>query len=146
MAFTIERPCHKLNRVISDKTAFRPGDTLRSAGDRMRSLHADAWPVVEDQTLVGMIEGPNPDWRAQGHGHDPNDSFVATCMHASVPHCHDDDDCAEALNYMIEHHLRYVPVTDHDEHYVGIVSIEDLLTALVASEAEESLRRTTRFV
>jgi CBS domain-containing protein len=132
------RPGYLLRRLITgDKVACRPHDTLRTAGDRMRRLHADAWPVVDHEALVGIITDPNPDWRAQGHGHDPNCSFVSACMHKEleVPHCHDDDDCEAALRYMLEHHLRYVPVTDHDERYVGIVGLEDLLAAMVEKDA-----------
>jgi CBS domain-containing protein len=128
---------YKLRRLISgEKIAFCPRDTLRTAGDRMRRLHADTWPVVDHEALVGAITDPNPDWRAQGHGHDPTQSFVAACMHAGleVPHCHDDDDFDAALRYMIEHHLRYVPVTDRDEHYLGIVGLEDLLAVMVERE------------
>ena len=134
---TAARPRRKLSRIISgDKHAFRPDDTLRCAGDQMRSLHAGAWPVVSDQMIVGMLEGPNPDWHAQRFGHDPEESLVSNCMLPEVSRCYDDDDCDEALQFMLQRHLRYVPVTDHEEHFVGIVSLDEILSALVGSEGK----------
>src|SRR5215212_5839364 len=104
--------------ISADKAALRPHDTLRCAGDHMRSLHVVAWPVVEDRTILGMIKGPSPDRRAQGFGHDPELSEVAACMNNEVARCYDDDDCMTALEFMLQHHLRYIPVTDHEEHFV----------------------------
>jgi len=131
------RPCRTLSGIISaDKRAFGPHDTLRCAGNQMRSLHAGAWPVVENRTILGMIRGPSPDWRAQRFGHDPEESFVSACMNDEVSHCYDDDDCAVVLQYMLDHHLRYIPVTDHEEHFVGIVGLEDILSALVPPDTD----------
>src|SRR3954468_3777378 len=109
-----ESLCRTLRGIISrDKQAFGPHDTLSSAGQHMRSMHAGAWPVVENRTILGMVKGPNPDWHAQGFGHDPAASLVSACMNDEVSRCYDDEDCARALEYMLQHHLRYVPVTDH---------------------------------
>ena len=132
----------QLRRVISgDKQALKPDDTLRRAGNRMRPLQAAAWPVVKDHIVIGMIEGPNPDWRAQRYGHDPDKSLVSACMHLDVPSCYDDEDCSRALEFMLARRLRYVPVTDHTEHFVGIVSLDEILTAL---EAPDDVAATQR--
>jgi CBS-domain-containing membrane protein len=132
-------PSRTLRRIISgDKQALRPEDTLRHAGNQMRSLHAGSWPVVQDRTIVGVIEGPDPDWRAQRFGHDPERSMVGASMRGHMEHCYDDEDCVEALDFMLAHHLRYVPVTDHEEHFLGIVSVEEILGALVNSETRAS--------
>src|SRR6187402_2609662 len=110
------RSCYKLRRLISgDKQALKPDDTLRRAGEKMRPFQAAAWPVVKDHVVIGMIEGPNPDWRAQRYGHDPDKSVVSACMQLEVPRCYDDEDCSEALEFMLSRHLRYMPVTDHKE-------------------------------
>lgn len=128
----------KLNGIISgDKHAFRPDDTLRCAGDTMRALHAGAWPVVKDRRLIGMIDGPSPDWHAQRFGHDPDHARVSACMHEDVSHCYDDEDCALALEFMLSRHLRYMPVTDHDEQFLGIVSLDEVLGAVVGTAADK---------
>jgi predicted transcriptional regulator len=131
-----------LRRLISvDKQALKPDDTLRRAGEKMRSLQAAAWPVVKDHVVIGMIEGPNPDWRAQRYGHDPDKSVVSACMHLEVPHCYDDEDCSEVLEFMLSRHLRYVPVTDRQERFVGIVSLDDVLAALDGTDAAAAAHR-----
>jgi predicted transcriptional regulator len=130
----LAKPPRTLRRIISgDKQALRPDDTLRSAGNQMRSLHAGAWPVVKDRMIVGVIHGPDPDWRAQRFGHDPEKSTVSACMHYDVERCYDDEDCVEALDFMLSHDLRYVAVTDHEEHFLGIVSLEEILSALAGA-------------
>jgi len=127
-----------LGLVISgDKHALRPDDSLRSAGNQMRTHHAGAWPVVKDRTIIGVIQGPNPDWRAQRFGHDPELSPVAAaCKCCDVEHCYDDEDCINALDFMLSRDLRYVAVTDHQENFLGIVSLEEILTALVSGEGK----------
>src|SRR3954470_13930037 len=99
----LARPTHPLGLVISgDKHALRPDDSLRSAGNQMRTHHAGAWPVVKDRTIIGVIQGPNPDWRAQRFGHDPELSPVAAaCKCCDVEHCYDDEDCINALDFML---------------------------------------------
>lgn len=130
------RCCPKVQGVIhADIRALQPDETLRSAGDHMRSHHAGTWPVVQDRTLVGMIECPNPDWTAQRFGHDPNEARVCTIMTGHVTHCFDDDDCAKAIKFMRQNHLSYMPVTDHEDHFLGIVSLDDLLGALAERKA-----------
>jgi CBS-domain-containing membrane protein len=59
-------------------------------------------------------------------------------MRRDVSHGYDDEDCAHALAYMLAHHLRYMPVTDHEEHFLGIVSLDELLSALSGSDAGAS--------
>jgi predicted transcriptional regulator len=108
----------------------------------MRSLQAAAWPVVKNHVVIGMIEGPNPDWRAQRYGHDPDKSLVSACMQLDVPRCYDDEDCSEALEFMLARHLRYMPVTDHKEHFVGIVSLDEILTALEGTDAAAAVHRS----
>lgn len=117
----------KLERVVVEKTgALSPDDTIQTAGDRMRSLEANAWPVAEGRKLVGVIDQTDPDRHAGAHGHDPRTTRVGDTMRHEAVFCYEDQDAAEADRLMEEHHLNHLPVVDRDMKIVGIISRQDV--------------------
>jgi CBS domain-containing protein len=116
-----------LKRVVGDKTgALSPNDSVQTAGDRMRSVQANAWPVAEDRKLVGVIDQPNPDRSAGGRGHDPNTTRVGDTMRHEAVFCYEDQDATEADRLMEEHQLNHLPVVDREMRIVGIISRQDV--------------------
>lgn len=113
----------KLEKVVAEKTgALSPDDTVKTAGDRMRSADANAWPVAEGRKLVGSIDHPDPDLKAGGHGHDPLKTKVGELMTRDVPFCYEDQDAAEAHRIMVEKNLKHLPVVDRDMRIVRIIA------------------------
>jgi CBS domain-containing protein len=106
--------------------ALHTGDTVETAGDRLRGHHADLWPVAEGRKLVGVVNEENPDWKIGGHGHDPQDWKVGEIMSRDVVFCYDDEDCATAGRLMEERGLRFLPVVDHQMRIIGIFSREHI--------------------
>jgi CBS domain-containing protein len=117
----------KLENVIVEKSgALSPGDSIETAGDRMRSMEANAWPVVEGRKLVGAIDRPDPDRQAGGHGHDPHTTTVGDEMTNTPLFCYEDQDASEAQRLMIERNLNHLPVVDREMRVVGILSRADV--------------------
>jgi len=116
-----------LKTLTAEKVgALNPGDTVQTAGDRMREHDAGNWPVAEDRKLVGMIDEKNPDWKAGGHGHDPKDSHVGSIMKRELMFCFEDETCAEARRKMDEHGVNFLPVVDRGMKIVGIFTREEV--------------------
>ena len=113
----------KLKRVVGEKTgALSPEDSVQTAGERMRSVEANFWPVAEDRKLVGAIDHPDPDRKAGGHGHDPSTTRVGDTMRHDAPFCYEDEDTAAAKRKMEENNLNHLPVVDREMRIVGIIS------------------------
>lgn len=106
--------------------ALSPEDSVKTAGDRMREQHSSAWPVAEDQKLVGTVDEANPDWKMGGHGHDPEAWKVGSIMKRELIFCYEDEDCAHAVQVMEERGLSYLPVVDRQMRIVGIFSHEEV--------------------
>src|SRR5687768_3939701 len=117
----------KLERVVAEKTgALSPDDSVQTAGDRMRSVDANAWPVAEGGKLVGAIDHRDPDREAGRHGHDPQATRVGDTMRHEAVFCYEDQDAAEAERIMEEHNLNHLPVVDRQMRIVGIISRADV--------------------
>ena len=120
----------KLENVVVEKTgALSPDDSIQTAGERMRSVDANAWPVVEDSKLVGVIDHPNPDRQAGGHGHDPSTTSVGETMRHDADFCYVDQSACDADRIMQERDLKHLPVVDREMRIVGIISREDVKDA-----------------
>jgi CBS domain-containing protein len=125
----------KLENVIVEKSgALSPGDSIETAGDRMRSMEANAWPVVEGRKLVGTIDHSDPDRQAGGHGHDPHTTTVGEEMTHTPLFCYEDQDASEAQRLMMERNLNHLPVVDREMRVVGILSRADVAADRVPSD------------
>ena len=120
-----------LAAVVTEKQPMlHPQDSVQAAGEKMRDLGAETLPVSEGTCLVGTVDQKNPDRRAAGFGHDPNDATVSEIMSDDAAYCLETDDCAAALRKMNERSLDRLPVVDRDMHIVGVVTQEDLTQRL----------------
>lgn len=122
-----ESDSKKLEDVVVEKTgALSPGDSIKTAGERMRAADANTWPVVEGRKLVGVIDTPNPDLDAGGHGHDPKSTLVSDAMRRELFFCYEDEDAGHANRVMEKHNLNHLTVVDRQMRIVGIISKSDI--------------------
>jgi IMP dehydrogenase len=126
----------KLEEVVIEKSGpLSPDDSVETAGDRMRSLEANSWPVAEGRKLVGVIDHPDPDHKAGGHGHDPRTTRVGDTMSRNFLYCYEDQEAEEAQRIMVEQKLNHLPVVDRELRIVGIISRRDLDEANCSKES-----------
>ena len=109
--------------------ALHPGDSVQTAGNRMRQHDAETWPVAENRKLVGGIEEKNLDWRLGGQGHDPRAWRVGEIMSRDLVFCFEDEDCEKALRLMEERDMQFLPVVDRELHIIGIFSRKEIRSA-----------------
>jgi CBS-domain-containing membrane protein len=116
-----------LEKVVAEKTgALSPEDSITTAGERMRSMETNTWPVADGRKLVGVLHHANPDREAAGRGHDPKTTLVGESMSRDVPFCYEDQHTDEALRIMLERDMKYLPVVDREMRIVGILSRREL--------------------
>jgi CBS domain-containing protein len=118
----------KVETVLTEKPpSINPQDSLQTAGDRMREMKTEDWPVAEEKKLLGMMDQPDPDRTAARFGHDPKEILVGQTMSRDVAYCYEDQSCAEALELMDARRVQFLPVLNRDERIAGIVSRAELV-------------------
>lgn len=101
------------------------GDTIAQAARLMARLDARALPVSRGDRLVGTITDRDIAIHAVAQGKGP-DARVDEVMNAEVNYCFDDQEAAEVLRSMGALKLPRMPVLNHDQRLVGMVSARDL--------------------
>jgi CBS domain-containing protein len=116
-----------LEEVVADQQGvLSPQDTVQEAGDKMRALKAEVLPVSEERRLVGVVDEPNPDRTAAGHGHDPKSVLIGESMNRKLVYCYEDQDVSEARRVMDEANLQVLPIVDRQLRIVGMLHRQEL--------------------
>jgi CBS domain-containing protein len=115
--------------------AVGPTEMVLAAITRMTACRVGALVVMEGPALVGIIS--ERDYTRKGilQGHAAKDTPVAELMSSPVVTVSPDTSLGECLKVVVRHHIRHLPVVQ-DEKVVGVLSIGDLVGAVVAQQAE----------
>jgi CBS domain-containing protein len=117
----------RVKEVASDQPKpLQDKNSLKEAGEKMRSLNTDLLPVACGDRLVGAVEGKFPERQAAGFGHDPETTLVRGIMSQKAYYCFENQSLDEAREIMREHHLQYLPVVDEGMRVIGVVALSDL--------------------
>lgn len=102
-------------------------DTLADAARKMQDLDVGALPICgEDERLAGMVTDRDIALACAAEGRDPSTPVQELAQGRPVT-IGADDSIEEALETMIQHGVRRLPVIDGDR-LVGIVSQADIAT------------------
>jgi CBS domain-containing protein len=139
MAAKKEKPDRKaihVKELASEKPKpLQEKTTLQEAGETMRSLQAERFPVAAGDRLVGTVEGKYPERAAAAHGHDPQTTLVRGSMVKKMYYCFEDQSLEEARELMRRHHLLHLPVVDKDLRIIGIIALNDVEDENVQTDA-----------
>ena len=117
----------KVSELMSSNVEFTtPTATTKEAARQMHDTHVGALPVVADGKLVGMITDRDICCKVTATGRDAGWTKVEEVMVKNVTTCSDDMSVGDAVNIMIENHIRRLPVTNGDASLVGLLSVDDL--------------------
>ena len=111
-------------------------DTVMQALKVMAEAHIGAVLVSEDHKFVGIFTERDYLLKGELAGRSAKDTRVADVMTRSMYTVTMDTSAEQCMALMDEHHFRHLPVVDN-EQLVGMVSIRDVLTAMLKNKESE---------
>lgn len=122
--------CRHAVRVIG------PGTTAREAAEIMRDAHVAALLIADElagePALLGVVTDRDLVLKVMATGASAEAVPVADAMARDVVICRDDQDIAEAVRLMRSGGVRRLPVLDGAGRPVGILTADDVYSALSA--------------
>jgi CBS domain-containing protein len=131
-----------LDQVVADSmtrdvTVVSRGVTVRELGDRIEKDDFNAYPVVENARVVGLVS--KFDFLAcfvftPAHMipryEDLMQRTVADIMTPDFIYVRGETKLTRVLQLMVDHRIRSMPVIEDDQRLAGMISREDVMTAL----------------
>lgn len=116
----------KITEIMTrDVQTVTPDTDLVTVAKYMKDLNVGVIPVVEGQTLLGLITDRDIVIRALARGIDVRDASVREYISADPSTVSPQDDVQRAAEIMAREQIRRLPVVDGGK-LVGIVSLGDV--------------------
>ncbi|GAA0602261.1 CBS domain-containing protein [Caenispirillum bisanense] len=130
--------------MSTDVHLVDPNMTIAECARRMRDDDIGAFPVGENDRLVGMVTDRDLAVRAVAENCAPDSTKVREVMSEGICYCYDDAEVEEAAKVMADHQVRRVPVVNRDKRLCGVVSVADLAKAGVEDVHLQAYRTIAR--
>lgn len=121
--------------MTTDVLDVEPATTLQEAAQAMKERKASSVLVTEDGYLIGIVTERDI-VKAVAEGIDTAISHVRDYMTATPIAVNPDTSVEEAVQTMLEHGFRHLPIVDGERELKGVVSIRDLARAGIKLPAE----------
>ena len=112
-------------------------DTVVRAVKAMQAIRVGAAIVMDGDRPVGILSERDIMLRVVGAGKDPATTAVSGVMTARPRSVSADSDTGDALELMVQKHVRHLPVVDAKNKVVGLLSIRNLLQVHVEELADQ---------
>lgn len=126
---------HRLVRDVmtANPRTIDPSAPVIEAARLMRDEDFGPLPIVEGDTLVGMLTDRDLVVRVVAEGKDPQSTRAGDIASRDLVTVDPQQSLEEAMNLMEKHQVRRLPVCEEDGHLVGILAQAD-----VARHADEA--------
>lgn len=139
---TVENP--PLDGTAADMLALKgatiysvaPDATVYEAIERMDEWHVGALLVMRGEQLVGIVSERDYTRKVILRGRASDETRVEEIMSTGVITLRSDTSLGDCLRVVTERRIRHLPVVDAAGKVVGVLSIGDLVRAVVAQQAE----------
>jgi CBS domain-containing protein len=130
----------KVAGILEEKGAevwsVEPGDTVLGALETMARHNIGAVLVLDDGGLAGILTerdyARKVKLEALGSSETPVSQIMTTIVHTVTPAA----SVADCMQLMTDERVRHLPVVDDDGRLVGIVSIGDVVKAMIAQQRD----------
>jgi CBS domain-containing protein len=112
--------------MSSDVETVRPKQTVEDVAQRMAKRGVGYFPVCDRGLLVGIITDRDIACRVVADRRRGEMTKAAEIMSKGIAYCFADDDLATAIHLMEQNRIRRIPVLDHHDHLVGVLSLTDV--------------------
>lgn len=119
--------------------ALTPDDSMLHAAQAMEALDVGGLPVCDGERLVGMVTDRDLVLRGLAQGYPAESTRLDGLITRQVEYCHEQDSLDEVLHRMGESSIRRLPVLDHQQRLVGMLTLGDVAAKAAASKAGETL-------
>ena len=139
---------HTLRQLLGNKTpeihAVAPGDSVIDAIRLMAEKGIGAVLVMDAGSLAGIVSERDYARKVVLQGRSSADTPVSAIMTAQVLTVGPDTSVPACMRLVTEHRIRHLPVVE-DGRVVGVVSIGDLVKAVMADQ-QEQLEQLQRYI
>jgi CBS domain-containing protein len=123
-----------LNNKDSRIWSVAPDATVYEAIELMAEKAIGALLVISEGKLVGIISERDYARKVILHGRSSKDTPVREIMTSSLITVTPEHTVDECMRIVTQHRIRHLPVLDGDK-LVGVISIGDLVNAIIAAQA-----------
>jgi CBS domain-containing protein len=136
---------HLLARKGADIWSIDAAEPVLAAVRMMAEHHVGALPVLRDGRLAGIVSERDYARKVILLGRASADTPVSQIMSAPVITVGLEDRVHRCMQIMTEKRFRHLPVVDADGAMVGVISIGDLVSAVIA-EQRETIEQLEKFI
>lgn len=115
-------------QMSADVLTVSPENTVGEARRRLHDSGLRCLPVTQGGQLVGLVLAASPAFVQA-----PEGETVQAVMRPPTVQIHPGASIERAARLMLEHDVRGLPVVGNDGELVGVLTVRDLLDALVKS-------------
>ena len=130
----------KLKGILDDKGSdvwtVGPEDTVFSALETMAERNIGALLVLDGDDLVGILSERDYARKVKLLERGSKETRVSEIMTTEIRTVGTASTVAECMELMTEHRIRHLPVLDDDGQLVGIISIGDVVKAMIAQQRD----------
>jgi len=136
---------HLLTRKGHDIWSVDADEPVLAAIQIMADRHVGALPVLRDGQLVGVVSERDYARKVVLLGRSSAETAVWQIMSSPVVTVSPEDEVRHCMQLMTERRIRHLPVVEPDGPMVGMVSIGDLVRAVI-EEQQETIEHLERFI
>jgi CBS domain-containing protein len=118
----------------SDIYSIRPDDHVYAALELMEEKRVGALVVTDGDALVGVISERDFAREMLTADGGPRDMLVSDIMTKDVFTVSPESNVGDCMAMMTDKRIRHLPVLDADGQLVGIISIGDVVSAVITSQ------------
>ena len=136
---------HLLARKGSDIWSVEADQPVLAAIQIMADRHVGALPVMRGGQLVGVISERDYARKVTLLGRSSAETEVWQIMSSPVVTVGPEDEVRHCMQVMTQRRIRHLPVVDQAGSMIGMVSIGDLVRAVI-EEQQETIDQLERFI
>jgi CBS domain-containing protein len=136
---------HLLARKGSDIWSIDAREPVLAAIRMMAEHGVGALPVLHDGRLAGIVSERDSARKVILFGRASADTPVSQIMSAPVVTVGPDEPVRRCMRIMTDKRIRHLPVVDSSGAMVGVISIGDLVSAVI-EEQQETIEQLEKFI
>ena len=129
-----------LKGILDDKGSkvwsVRPDDTVLNALETMAEHNIGALLVFEGDDLVGILSERDYARKVKLLDRGSMETRVSEIMTTEIRTVGSASTVAECMELMTEYRIRHLPVLDEDGQVAGVISIGDVVKAMIAQQRD----------